>query len=123
MALQITVPANENPHGTSDIPAAYSKNVFFAWDETSQQMRVVANLYQDSAARNGLKQPVGQHELVVQKDAQPEQLDEQGNVIHPAIPSFADLLAANQASFDAIKTSVYNLWKASHPKYQNATDV
>lgn len=123
MALETSIPTDENPFGTATLATAYSRVVFFAYDETTKAMRVVLNVYGDKASRAAGKQPIRQEELVIGREAHAAVLDSDNNVIKPRVPSFDEVLADNAGDFESIKKAVYLLVKGSHPKYRTSNDV
>jgi len=118
MALELTIP---DPQDEGEIQS-YARIVFFAFDFASETARIVLNCYRSRAAREKGKPPAQQLSITIMKEAQPEEKDEQGNVIRPRIPSFSEVIAAQGALYDQMKAALYEFVK-SHPDVQKLNPV
>lgn len=118
MALKKTI---ADPTGVAPMSEAYIRIVETNFNFADNVGRITLNVYRDQASRDANKPPVTQISFSL-GTGRAEELDGEGNVIRPAFPSFATLLAAHQEEYDAMKTAFYNLLKLQ-PELSGSEDV
>lgn len=118
MALKKSI---ADPTGVSPISEAYIRIVETNFNFADNIGRVTLNVYRDRESRDANKPPVTNINFYFGSSRVAE-LDQEGNTIRPAFPSFATLIEANQEQYDAIKAALYNLLKLQ-PELSGSEDV
>lgn len=118
MALELTIP---DPQDEGQLKT-YARIVFFAFDFASETARIVLNCYRSRTARDKGKPPAQQLSITITKEGQPEEVDSDGNVVRPALPSFREVVTSQGAIYDQMKTVLYNFVKA-HPEVAQLNPV
>lgn len=121
MAFELSVP---DPSDTRVLPEAYERIGRFVLDATSGSFLVRYDLYASEDAWLAGKPALRSRERAIRPVGTPAVRDEAGNLIYPAIPSFAALMGdpANAAAFGAVKARLYLLERA-FPEAAGAADA
>jgi hypothetical protein len=94
-------------------PTAYSKWAYFSIDISTKTIVAIFNNYKDEATRNDpTKTFFSQTRYMVGSTAIEAKTDEQGNIISPAIPSFDEYTASDNANPQGIGAQVYGFAKS-----------
>lgn len=124
MALEFTLPAEQNPTNDTPIPL-YVRGTGLTLDLANGYAQAPFVGYASEAARHAGKQPVYQFQgLQIGPVPQPPQFDPQTGVqVRGGSPSLPQLLGVFAAEFNAVSTILYCLAKRLDPQLQNATDL
>lgn len=99
------------------VPSAYTYITVMSLDAVQGQGAFTFLSYWDKAARDAGKQPIppGQITVAVPQQPQAEVLNDDGSVKTPAAQSLTQFINANQQSYGAIRTALYN-YCVAHPR-------
>lgn len=123
MALKI-----ETTNRYSDVPMsnAYHRVINFASNVMNQTMEITIGIWVDASSRQNGKDPIDFKTVSINPHGSPEVRDENGNVIQPAVPSFAELVGASNpggaTAFAAMQGAIYTFLKGMST-YADAEDV
>lgn len=123
MALEFTLPAEQNPTNDTPIPL-YVRGTGLTLDLANGYAQAPFVGYASEAARNANKQPMYQFQgLQIGPVPTPPQYDPQtGLQVRGGSPSLPQVLGLFAEEFNAVSTILYCLAKRMDPQLQNSTD-